>query len=155
VGSAIVDMLFPAGARSRIPLSAILGSRSAQGLGALVARVCQAGGQIVGLSTPAGVTVSGQRLCASDGSQQAGMRTLLLHPLLESVVVETTPETVVEEGLPFDRCDIAIVAGPELTGSGPDGTGTGDWLRTVLVLARAVDRAGTTSLVRMRSTWMS
>src|SRR5262245_40305024 len=145
VGRPIVEMLFPAGTPSRIPLIAILGSRNAEGLGGMVARVCEAGGQIVGLSTPAGASVGGQRLEASDASQHAGTRTLLLHPLLESLLVVTTPETVLEEGLPFDRCEIAIVTSPEPSGTGPGGTGdgTGDWLRTALVLAQAVDRTGT------------
>src|SRR5262249_42503717 len=98
-----------------------------------------------GLSPPAGASVGGQRLEASDASQHAGTRTLLLHPLLESLLVVTTPETVLEEGLPFDRCEIAIVTSPEPSGTGPGGTGdgTGDWLRTALVLAQAVDRTGT------------
>src|SRR5262249_6106363 len=81
VGRPIVDMLFPAGTRSRIPIIAILGSRNAGGLGSMVARVYEAGGQIVGLSTPEGVSVGGQRLESSDSSQQAGTRILLLHPL--------------------------------------------------------------------------
>jgi cyanophycin synthetase len=68
------------------------------------------------------------------------MQALLLHPLLESLVVETTPETVLDEGLAFDRCEIAIVTSPEPGGCG---NGTGDWLRTARVLAQAIDRAGT------------
>jgi cyanophycin synthetase len=68
------------------------------------------------------------------------MRALLLHPLLESLVVETTPEAVLNEGLAFDRCEIAIVTSPEPGGCG---NGTGDWLRTARVLAQAIDRAGT------------
>jgi cyanophycin synthetase len=145
VGRPIVEMLFPAGTPSRIPIIAILGSRNAEGLGRIVARVCEAGGQIVGLSTSDGASVGGQRLEPSDSSQQAGTRTVFLHPLLESLVVEITPDTVLEEGLPFDRCEIAIVTSPEPSWTGPGGTGngTGDWLRTALVLAQAVDRAGT------------
>src|SRR5262249_8436779 len=100
---------------------------------------------IVGRSTPEGASGGGQRREASDSSQQAGTRTLLLHPLLEALVVATTPETVLDEGLPFDRCDIAIVTSPERSGTAPGGTGngTGDWLRSALVLAQAVDRTGT------------
>jgi cyanophycin synthetase len=139
VGKPIVEMLFPPGTRSRIPLIAILRRGKAEGLGRTVARVCEAAGQVVGLNTPEGISVSGQRLEACDSSQQAGMRTLLLHPLLESLVVEMTPETVREEGLPFDRCDIAILMSRESS----KGDATSDWQKTALVLARAVDRAGT------------
>jgi cyanophycin synthetase len=140
VGRPIVDMLFPAGTQGRIQLIAILGARSAGGLDRMVARVCEAAGQTVGLCTPEGASVGGRRLEASDSSQHASMRGLLLHPLLESLVVETTPETVLDEGLAFDRCEIAIVTSPEPGGCTD---GTGDWLRAARVLAQAIDRAGT------------
>src|SRR5262249_28394790 len=99
VGRPIVEMLFPAGAPGRIPLIAILRDRNAQGLSGMVARVCEAGGQTVGLSTPEGASAGSRRLDVGDPFQQANTRALLLHPLLESLVVETTPETVLEEGL--------------------------------------------------------
>jgi cyanophycin synthetase len=145
VGRPIVEMLFPAGAPSRIPIVAVLGPGSAEGLGDTVARVCGAGGQVVGLSTPEGASVGGLRLEPGDPSQQAGMRALLLHPLVECLLVQTTPKTVLEEGLPFDRCDIAIVTNPELGGAGPgrSANGTDDWSRTARVLVQTVDRAGT------------
>jgi cyanophycin synthetase len=130
VGRPIVDMLFPAGTPSRIPLIAILGSPGTEGLGARVVSICEAAGQMVGLSTPQGASVSGLRLEPGDSSQQAGTCALLLHPLLESLVVETTPETVLEQGLPFDRCDIAIV-----TVDDPNGTAR--------VLEQTLDPAGT------------
>jgi cyanophycin synthetase len=140
VGRPIVDMLFPAGTGGRIPLIAILAARDSGGLGGMVARVYEAEGQIVGLSTPEGASVAGRRLEPSDSSQQASTRALLLHPLLEALVVETTPETIVDEGLAFDRCEIAIVTSPE---PGESINGTSDWLRAARVLAQSVDRVGT------------
>jgi len=140
VGRSILDMLFPAGTGGRIPLIAILVARHAGGLGGMVARIWEAAGQIVGLGTPEGASVGGRRLEPSDSSQQASTRALFLHPLLEALVVETTPQIIVDEGLAFDRCQIAIVTSPETGGSV---NGTGDWLRAARVLAQAVDRVGT------------
>jgi cyanophycin synthetase len=140
VGRSIVDMLFPAGTGGRIPVIAILAARHAGGLGGMVARLWEAAGHIVGLGTPEGASVGGRRLEPSDSSQQASTRALFLHPLLEALVVETTPQIIVDEGLAFDRCEIAIVTSPEPGGCG---NGTGDWLRTARVLAQAIDRAGT------------
>jgi cyanophycin synthetase len=112
VGEAIIDMLFPGGQDGRIP---IVGVTAPLGRGSdttrLIAHMLRRAGWRVGFASSDGIYFDGRRLIAGDGRNPAGARAVLLNPAVQVAVLEATIGGVLEAGLGFDRCDVAVLAG--------------------------------------------
>lgn len=120
VGEAVVDLMFPPGQTGRIPVVAVSDGggepgASATGEGTAIARVVartlRRAGRRVGLASADGVFIAGRRLGAWDGSGPEGARTVLRSPAVDTAVLEVAPDAVLDRGLGFDRCNVAVVAG--------------------------------------------
>ena len=114
VGDIIVASVIPLDTDGRIPIVAV------QGKGANL------------VSREIGAMLSAQGLCAgiacADGTFVDGVQTrrvgntsrhaadLLMHPLLETAVVEVTDEAVLAEGLGFEQCHVALFTGSDASG---------------------------------------
>jgi cyanophycin synthetase len=103
VGEAIVEMLFPPGETGRVPLVAVAGPGAAD-----VAARLAATGRTVGLASVGGTFVAGRHL-GDDGARRSAARRVLGHPRVEAAVIEVTAAGVAAEGLPFDRCEVAVL----------------------------------------------
>ncbi|WP_017523289.1 cyanophycin synthetase [Pusillimonas noertemannii] len=114
VGEAIIDMMFrsgPDGApdNGRIPLVAIAGTNGKTTTSRLIARILEAGGRRVGLTSTDGIYVQGSRIDTGDCSGPRSARNVLMHPDVDAAVLETARGGVLREGLGFDMCDVAVV----------------------------------------------
>ena len=113
VGAAIVDLLYPAGTPSRIPLVAVGGdgprARIAAALAKLVARLFAGVHRGVGLGTSDGLFLDGVRTASAMPADRGQLEALLLHPVVEFAIWETRPEEAALQGLGYERFDIAIV----------------------------------------------
>jgi len=119
VGEAIIDAMFPAGENGRIPVIAISGTLGKSSTAKLLARMLARGGDRVGVATSDGLYHNADPLRRGDFSGWEGAQSLLLNPNVEKAICEVSARSVLEEGLGFDSCDIAIVTGvgePDLTG---------------------------------------
>ena len=58
---------------------------------------------------PTGTFVAGLRIKSDDSRGADDARGLLLNPLVEAAVLEASVDRILEEGLAFDRCDVAVV----------------------------------------------
>ena len=61
------------------------------------------------MATHDGVVINGTHYRGVDGRNPTGPRTILNNPDVELAIVEVDAESVVDHGLGFDRCDIAVI----------------------------------------------
>ncbi len=118
VGSAIVDHLFPDNGTEdeagRIPIVGISGTRDTAMIGRLVSWLLHLGGRNVGLACKDGLFLGRRRVEAGDQSGfDAGTR-LLINRNVEVAVCETDGLSILDDGLPFDRCQVGVVTDLEL-----------------------------------------
>ena len=109
VGRAIIDHLFAEGDDGRIPVVGIAGSRDTARIACLVAWLLHLSGRHVGLACGGGICLDRQRVDTADGTRwEAGRRVLMNHQV-EVAILETRPVGILQDGLPYDRCEVGLV----------------------------------------------
>jgi cyanophycin synthetase len=109
VGEAIVASLFAEGDNGRIPVVGITGSCHTAEVTKLVARLLAVDGKTLGTSIHDGTFVGAAKVAGVEWTTADSARNLLLNPLVDAVVAELPLESLLEEGLGFDRCDVAVI----------------------------------------------
>ncbi len=109
VGEAIVDHLFRENQDGRVPVIAVSGTNGKTHTVNLIAAMLSAAGRAVGVADSLGVRARDRVLAESDGATYDAGRRLLMNPFLDTIVLEVAEAEVLDEALPFDRCDVAIV----------------------------------------------
>ncbi|WP_292037161.1 MULTISPECIES: cyanophycin synthetase [unclassified Brevundimonas] len=143
VARPIIDMLFPRGARSRIPVVAVTGTNGKSTVGRMIAHVLRAEGRAVGLTNTSGVYVDGERIRAGDASGPRSARMVLNDPTVDVAVLECARGGILREGLAFDRCDVGCVLNVQPDHLGLKGVDTlEDLARVKSVVAESVSRRG-------------
>ena len=109
VGEAIVAQLFAAGQTGRVPLVAVSGTNGKTLVSELIAEMLRASGATVGQTSSEGLRVGTRSLGAGDRANADSMRRALMNPYAEAFVFEIAEPQVIDEGLIFDRCQVAVV----------------------------------------------
>jgi cyanophycin synthetase len=109
VGEAIVEHMFGPGQTGRVPLVAVSGSRHSQVVAQIVGRFLAAAGYNAGQVDAEGVRLGEHWLARGDASRAEGGRRLLMNPFANAFVMQVTERGVLDEGLAFDRCQVAVV----------------------------------------------
>jgi cyanophycin synthetase len=109
VGRAVMDMLFPPGSQSRIPLIAVSGTNGKTTTTRMIAHILKQTGRIVGMTTTDGIYVDGTQIAAGDMSGPTSAQMVLKNPVVTDAVLETARGGILRSGLGFDRCDVAVV----------------------------------------------
>ncbi len=109
VGMAIVDMLFPPDQPVRVPIVAVTGTNGKTTTTRLIAHILQTAGKTVGMTTSDGMYLDGTRVAAGDRADATAARTVLRNPTIDSAVLETAWSSILNEGLGFAPCDVAVV----------------------------------------------
>lgn len=109
VAAAIFDLLYPNGAPSRIPITAVTGTNGKTTTTRLIAHIMRQTHKVVGYTTTDGTYIGDYLIDAGDntGSQSAGM--ILNDPTTEIAVLETARGGILRSGLGFDHCDVGVV----------------------------------------------
>ena len=136
----IIDMLFPPGSSSRIPIVAVTGLGSTTTTARMAAHILMLDGHNVGLATRDGVYINGRLACNAQMAGPAAARMILLDPAVDAAVLETTPRDVILHGLGYDSCDVCAVVNAGFGGSELDDSdsseGLADAIRVVIGAAR-------------------
>ncbi len=141
VTEAIVESLMPADESGRIPIVAVLGGTwRRQSVARQIARLLDATGQTVGLAAANGIRVGDTDHKRPLANNAGGCRTLLLHPRVELAVCELSPTSIREEGLAFDKCQIAVLTSWPTTPQMSDAAGMIE--RCLRVLLDSVSSSG-------------
>jgi cyanophycin synthetase len=110
VGEAIVHQLIPAGDHGRIPIVGVLGSTPQRPVIArLIAWLAQRDGRHVGLANAEGLFLDGRRIDARPANSFDAGQQLLTNRTVDAAVFSCAAATVLSEGLPYDRCAVALV----------------------------------------------
>jgi cyanophycin synthetase len=109
VGEAIIGQLFAPGQTGRVPLVAVSGTNGKTMVSTLIAEMLRLSGNSVGLANSFGLRIGDRWLATGDRADAASMRRALMNPYADAFVFEVAESKVIEEGLIFDRCEVAVV----------------------------------------------
>ena len=105
----ILDLTFPPGETGRIPIAMITGTSGKTTTARMVARMLEASGAVTGLACSDGVSVGARVLRGGDCAGGLAAQMLLFDPTAEAAVLEVARGSLIRQGVPVDRCDVAAV----------------------------------------------
>jgi cyanophycin synthetase len=109
VGKAIVDALFGPDETGTIPVVAVTGTNGKSTAVGLVRAMLEAAGYVVGVASSDGLSAGGRRISRRDSANAAGSRAILMNPLVDAAVIELGAVSVLDEGVAFGTCTVALV----------------------------------------------
>ena len=133
VGEAIVEHLMGQDNNGRIPVVGISGVEHTTAVAMLTGWLLYRAGYVTGLACNAGMYLQMDRIeTASPGEWESGQR-ILMNRTTTAAVIESSPRSILENGLAYDRCQVGVVTGLPL----PEGledhhVHTHEQMRTVL-----------------------
>ncbi len=107
VAEPILDMLFPPGTPSQIPIIAVAGSQGKTITTQLIAQIFKQTQQTVGYTTSTGTYINDFTVDHTLGRQNT--QVILQDPTVEVVVLETAAREILQSGLSFAACDVSVV----------------------------------------------
>jgi len=143
VAEPVIDMLFPPGAPSRIPIISITGTNGKTTVTRLIAHILKGSGLTVGFTTTDGTYIQNQQIVQGDNTGPVSAHLVLKDPTVQVAVLETARGGIIRAGLGFDYCDIGIVTNIAADHLGLKDVNTlEDLARVKSVVPRAVSRRG-------------
>ncbi|MGI8786833.1 MAG: cyanophycin synthetase [Pyrinomonadaceae bacterium] len=109
VAEYVVDMLFPPGRPSRIPIFAVTGTNGKTTTTRLVAHIIRGSGCVVGFTTTDGTYIQNNQITAGDNTGPVSAQLVLKDPSVQVAVLETARGGIIRSGLGYDFCDVAVV----------------------------------------------
>ncbi|MFO1493104.1 MAG: cyanophycin synthetase [Lysobacterales bacterium] len=155
VGGAVMDMLFPPGAPSRIPIACITGTNGKTTTSRMLAHILKMAGHTVGLTSTDGVYIDGKLTVKGDMTGPVAASMVLRDPTVDAAVLETARGGLLKRGMAVRDCDVACVLNVQSDHLGLRGIDTLDELaevkRTVVEIANdtAVLNADDPRVLRM------
>ncbi|MFT5113864.1 MAG: cyanophycin synthetase [Parasphingorhabdus sp.] len=107
VAGPVLDMLYPAGAPSRIPVAAITGTNGKTTTTRMLAHIIKTSGHTVGMSSTGGILVDGRVTVKGDMTGPLSAKLVLRDPTIDFAVLECARGGILRSGLGFDECDVA------------------------------------------------
>jgi len=113
VGRAIVDELFPNGDDGRIPVVGVTGSFGKTTVARLIASLLTLSGRHTGLASSDGLFVHRRCIAQGDNANWGGAHRLLMNRAVEAAVFENGTDSILSEGLAYDRCQVGVITNVE------------------------------------------
>ncbi|HEX8579827.1 MAG TPA: cyanophycin synthetase [Allosphingosinicella sp.] len=143
VAKPIIEMLFPRGKKSRVPILAITGTNGKSTVGRMIKHILRYTGCTVGLTSTTGVYINDILTHDGDATGPRSARMILRDPTVEVAVLETARGGLLREGLAYKEADIAACLNVTPDHLGLRGIQTVDDLANVKqVVVEAVRRDG-------------
>ncbi|MBE9020219.1 cyanophycin synthetase, partial [Chroococcidiopsidales cyanobacterium LEGE 13417] len=109
VAGAVLDMLFPPGTPSRIPIIALTGTNGKTTTTRLTAHLIKQSGKVVGYTTTDGTYIGDYLVEPGDNTGPQSAQLILQDPTVEVAVLESARGGILRSGLAFDASDIGVV----------------------------------------------
>ncbi|HEY4073631.1 MAG TPA: cyanophycin synthetase [Herbaspirillum sp.] len=120
VGAVIADHLFPSSDNGRIPIVGITGSTGKTSVAQLIAKLLQLSGKHVGLACGAGLFLAQRQIETRNCANWESAQRILLNRAVEAAVFENGHESILNEGLAYDRCQVGVVLNIDPAETVPD-----------------------------------
>ena len=109
VAEPVMDMLFPPGSPSRIPIASITGTNGKTTTARMVSHILKLSGMTVGMATTDGVYIDGNLTVKGDLTGPAAAQMVLRDPTVDVAVLETARGGLLRRGMGYERCDVGAV----------------------------------------------
>lgn len=109
VAGPVMDMLFPPGTPTRIPIAAVTGTNGKTTTVRMLAHIHKMNGRTVGLATTDGVYVDGERTVVGDMTGPQSAQMVLRDPSVDLAVLETARGGLLRAGMGYSSCNVGAV----------------------------------------------
>jgi cyanophycin synthetase len=109
VAKSVIDLLFPPGSPSRIPIVAVTGSNGKTTTVRMISHIFSAMGRKVGVTTTDGIYIDERLVKKADASGPKSAQMVLQNPRIDFAVFEVARGGILREGLGYGRNDVAVV----------------------------------------------
>ena len=109
VAGPVMDLLFPAGTPSQIPIAAVTGTNGKTTTARMLAHIQKMNGFTVGLATTDGVYIDGERTVAGDMTGPQSAQMVLRDPDVDMAVLETARGGLLRAGMGYRSCNVGAV----------------------------------------------
>lgn len=109
VAEPVINMLFPPGAPSRVPIISITGTNGKTTTTRLTAHIFKQTGQVVGYTTTDGTYIGEFLVEPGDNTGPQSAQLILQDPTVEIAVLESARGGILRSGLAFGTCDVGVV----------------------------------------------
>ena len=143
VAGPVIDLLFPTGSPSRIPIAAITGTNGKTTTARMLAHIMKLAGHTVGLASTDGVYIDGNLTVKGDMTGPVAARMILRDPSVDAAVLETARGGLLRRGMGYEMCDVGAVLNISADHLGQRGVDTVEQLAEVkrIVVEVAKDTA--------------
>jgi cyanophycin synthetase len=155
VAGPVIDMLFPQGTHSRVPIAAVTGTNGKTTTARMLAHITKMAGYTPGLTTTDGVYIDGQRTVEGDMTGPVSARMVLSDPQIDIAILETARGGLVRAGMGVSEVNVGAVLNVQSDHLGMKGIDTLEQLaevkRIVVEVAKdcAVLNADDTNVLKM------
>lgn len=155
VAGPVIDMLFPPGTPSRVPIACITGTNGKTSTSRMLAHITKMAGFTPGLTTTDGVYIDGQRTVEGDMTGPVATRMVLSDPQIDMAVLEIARGGLLRAGMGVPWVNVGAVLNVQSDHLGMKGIDTLEQLaevkRIVVEVARdcAVLNADDTNVFKM------
>jgi cyanophycin synthetase len=109
VAGHVIDMLYPPGKPTGIPIIAITGTNGKTTTTRLIAHIVKNNGHRVGFTTSDGIYVQNHMMLKGDTTGPVSAEFILKDPTVDFAVLETARGGILRAGLGFGHCDIGVI----------------------------------------------
>ncbi len=147
VARPVIDLLFPPGTPSRIPIIGVTGTNGKTTTVRMISHILKLMGRRVGMTSTDGIVIDGRLMKRGDMSGPKSAQMVLQNPTVDTAVFEVARGGILREGLGYDRNDVAVVTNVTGDHIGLGGiTSIGQLAAVKGVVVEAVPRSGTAVL---------
>ncbi|MBF2087308.1 MAG: cyanophycin synthetase [Synechococcales cyanobacterium K44_A2020_017] len=109
VAAPVLDMLYPPGSSSRIPIVAITGTNGKTTTTRLIAHIFRQTQKVVGYTTTDGIYINDYVVERGDTTGPQSAQVILQDPTVEVAILETARGGLLRSGMGFRDCDVGVV----------------------------------------------
>ncbi len=106
VAGKVIDMLFPAGSKARIPVAAITGTNGKTTTSRMLASIMKSAGFTTGMTSTDGVYIDGHLTVKGDMTGPTSAQIVLRDPSVDFAIMETARGGIVKRGLGYSTCNV-------------------------------------------------
>jgi cyanophycin synthetase len=107
VAGKVMDMLFPPGTPTRIPVASITGTNGKTTTSRMLSHILKTAGHTVGMTSTDGVYIDGRLSVKGDMTGPTSAHIVLRDPTVDIAVMETARGGLLRSGLGYRRCDVS------------------------------------------------